>query len=307
MTEREPDDLELQRYLQGDQPLSRRYRESAQQEHSPPELDARLLAAARAATPRRRRSVRRWAVPMGLAASLMIAGPLAWQLRQAEPSQAEVVMMAPSPSVAEMARAAPEMRRVEKQATMKREASVERQAEAAQAQARAAAASPPAFASDSMAGEMVESELESPTGGYDGFGPAQFGGDEESIRMAWGRPLTVSGREPSACRQLFAEPSGTAGISFMLVDDRFARYDVTTAQFKAPGGTQVGDTRAMIEQRYGDRLSASPHKYVEGAETLSVVPEQGEAKLVLEMTPEGIVERWRVGVPPAIDYVEGCS
>ncbi|HOZ04901.1 MAG TPA: hypothetical protein PLS60_05865, partial [Arenimonas sp.] len=26
---------------------------------------------------------------------------------------------------------------------------------------------------------------------FDGFGPAKFGGDEESVRMSWGRPLNA--------------------------------------------------------------------------------------------------------------------
>ena len=48
----------------------------------PPELDARILAAARAPAAAPRRPARRWQVPAALAATLCLAVGLSWQLRQ---------------------------------------------------------------------------------------------------------------------------------------------------------------------------------------------------------------------------------
>lgn len=323
-----PDDRDLEQYLAGKHPLSARYRAAKVADAPPPELDAAILAAARSATPRRRRSVRRWAVPVGLAASLMIAGPLVWQVWQTdEAHDADFAYRASSP-VAVMAERAerapePETRDADVKAEKQAMARAESQAALSQRQAppRALAtapplpappsatfSSPPDIAEDQVAAQ-ADAEIEDPPiHTFTGFGPATFGDDEESVRIAWGRPLTVQGSEPEACRQLFAEPQSAFGISFMLVDGRFARYDVTGPQFKAPGGIRVGDTRATVEQRYDGGVTVAPHKYVEGADVLTVEsPTGGTARLIFEMTPEGIVERWRLGVPPGVDYVEGCS
>lgn len=323
----EPDDRELDQYLAGQHRLSQRYREATQSEQPPPELDDAILGAARAATPAKRRSVRRWAVPFGLAASLMIGGPLVWQVWQTDESHnADFAYRASSP-VAVMAEQAerapaPETRDAEVKAEKQAMARAESQAALSQRQAppRALATAPPlpappsaTFSSPNMAEDQLAAQADTepedpPTRPFIGFGPAMFGDDEESVRIAWGRPLTVQGNEPEACRQLFAEPQSAFGISFMLVNGRFARYDVTGPQFEAPGGIRVGDPRATVEERYDGNLTVTPHKYVDGADVLTVEsPTGGTARLIFEMTPEGIVERWRLGVPPGVDFVEGCQ
>lgn len=146
--------------------------------------------------------------------------------------------------------------------------------------------------------------------GFQGFGPARFGDREEAVRIAWGRPLTVSGAEPDACRQLFPEPRPQHGfaISFMLVDGKFARYDIDSERYTAPGGGQVGSSTDQILEKYEGRVEQTPHKYVDGAQVLIVTPaEGGDARLIFETTAQGQVNRWRIGVPPAVHYVEGCS
>ena len=36
-------------------------------------------------------------------------------------------------------------------------------------------------------------------------------------------------------------------------------------------------------------------------------PGGGNGALVLELDKDGRVDEWRIGVPPQVDYVEGCS
>lgn len=146
--------------------------------------------------------------------------------------------------------------------------------------------------------------------GFHGFGPARFGDDEESVRIAWGRPLTLSGNDGDSCRYLFPEPrpSRGYGIAFMLVDGRFVRYDVDSDRYTAPGGLVAGSQVAQVEKAHGDRIERRPHKYVDGAEYLVVTPaDGGEARLVFETNGEGLIKSWRLGVPPPVHYVEGCS
>lgn len=95
----DPRDTDLQRYLDGDSPLSHRYRQ-ASAESPPPGLDDAILKAARdavTARPRRRRS--RWAVPLALAATTLLGVNLVWMLRD------DAVPQAPPRAVAQKAEA----------------------------------------------------------------------------------------------------------------------------------------------------------------------------------------------------------
>jgi hypothetical protein len=96
-------------------------------------------------------------------------------------------------------------------------------------------------------------------------------------------------------------------FALMIEDGRFVRYDVGTTSELAPGGGRVGMTARHIEQRYPN-VEHRPHKYVEGAEVLRVVDAAGgKGVLVFETDAGGKVTAWRAGVPPQVDYVEGCS
>ncbi len=148
--------------------------------------------------------------------------------------------------------------------------------------------------------------------GLHGFGPARFGDDAESVRIAWGRPL-VFAPEPSLdrpCGYLVPEPtpSDPLRIRFMFDGDRFVRYDVLGEQYEAPGSARIGNTLDALEALYADRHTVSPHKYIEGGHYFEVAAGTGnEALLVFELDAADTVIGWRVGLPPAIHYVEGCS
>lgn len=164
---------------------------------------------------------------------------------------------------------------------------------------------PPADESVTPAG------TEGPTG-FHGFGPARFGDDAESVRIAWGRPMAFD-RElgpGEVCAYLRPEPAqpGSPGIAFMIEDARFVRYDVSTPDYEAPGGGRVGMDKQALESLYHGRFELGPHKYIEGGHTLRVVgPEGSDSALVFELDASGQATEWRVGLPPPVDYVEGCS
>ncbi|PPE75883.1 lectin [Solimonas fluminis] len=170
--------------------------------------------------------------------------------------------------------------------------------------------SPPVDSAPEPAAVAPEPPKQEETVGFRGFGPAHFGDGEAAVRLAWGRPLKAAGSEPGSCLQLFPDPAPARGFgtSFMLVEGRFARFDVDEALFPAPGGGRVGSSAQELQQHYGGRIEEVPHKYVAGAKYYIVrAPEGGEARLIFEVSPEGRVQRWRIGLPPAVDYVEGCS
>ena len=141
---------------------------------------------------------------------------------------------------------------------------------------------------------------------FHGFGPAKFGANEEAVRIAWGRDLTDGGATSDSCRQLFA--ADAYGISFMLEVGKFVRYDVSTDKYSEPGGLKVGDQATKIESVYAGRFSKQPHKYEQNAFYYIVTPNDGSAtRLVFEVGANALISRWRIGLPPAVHYVEGCA
>ena len=188
--------------------------------------------------------------------------------------------------------------------------------------AEPAAAAIPSAASDQPAGDVPPATAPIPTTamasmpapgaiGFGGFGPARFGSNEEQVRMAWGTDLgDARPVEPGGCYQLMPQPRGTSGyrIAFMLEGGQFARIDVDAADIEAPGGGKVGMSAQEIARRYAGRVQEQKHKYVEGARYLRIrAPDAGAGVLLFETDAAGRVTSWRIGVPPQIDYVEGCS
>lgn len=170
---------------------------------------------------------------------------------------------------------------------------------------------PPATAApDALASLRVHTPAEG-TISFDGFGPAAFGGTAEEVRMSWGADLgDAQPSEPGGCHYLIPQPPRGEGyrVAFMIEGDRFVRMDVGTADVTAPGGGRIGMSAAEIHALYGGRVEVRPHKYEEGATYLRVTDAEGGAGvLVFETDAAQRVDAWRVGLPPQVDYVEGCS
>ena len=144
---------------------------------------------------------------------------------------------------------------------------------------------------------------------FAGFGPAAFGADEQAVRMAWGKDLEGAPDAPGNCYVLVPAPRGAPpyGVGFMLEGGKFSRIDVRTDAVAAPGGGTLGMSADDIVRRYPG-TQTMPHKYVEGARTLRVKDAAGgNGALVFETDAKGVVAAWRIGVPPQVDYVEGCG
>ncbi|MFC3714758.1 lectin [Luteimonas soli] len=143
----------------------------------------------------------------------------------------------------------------------------------------------------------------------DGYGDMRFGMTADEARQAWGGELKGAGDEAATCYYLTPKwvdiPSDFA---FMFENGKFVRYDVGTGREIAPGGGKVGMDADEIRGLYAGRVEETPHKYVEGGKYLGVKDiSGGEGKLVFATDGDGKVTSWRVGVPPQVDYVEGCS
>lgn len=140
----------------------------------------------------------------------------------------------------------------------------------------------------------------------DGYGPLRLGMPEAQLRSAWDGALSGAAAEPDACHYLTpSSAQGSPAPAFMVEAGRFVRYDVRGTDPVAPGGGRVGMDVASLRERYAGRIEAQPHKYLPGAQVLRVAGDG--AALVFETDAASKVARWRVGLVPQVDYVEGCG
>jgi len=144
---------------------------------------------------------------------------------------------------------------------------------------------------------------------WDGYGDVRFGMDADQVRQGWrGQLEGAPGAEPGGCyylRPKWAVEDRSFG--FMLEAGKLVRYDSDNPKELAPGGGRVGMPADDITTLYAGHVEVQPHKYEEGAQYLRVTQAGQAAALVFETDASGKVTRWRVGLPPQVDYVEGCS
>ena len=142
-----------------------------------------------------------------------------------------------------------------------------------------------------------------------GYGDMKLGSTVEEARAAWGGELNGAPMEGTTCHYLWPKwITRPADFAFMMEDGRFVRYDVGTDKETAPGGGKVGMSVEELQKLYGGALKASPHKYTQGGQYLSMdAGDVAPTKLVFEADAAGKVTSWRVGLSPQVEYVEGCS
>lgn len=149
---------------------------------------------------------------------------------------------------------------------------------------------------------------------YNGFARAVFGMDAAQVRAVWhgeldGGPGDGPGAESASCFHL--SPAGQPSMghfALMFGDGGFARYSVANDEMAAPGGGRRGMDDDQIAQLYGGaNVERQPHKYSDGEYLRIRDPAGGDAVLIFETDAEGTVTEWRVGLPPHVDYVEGCA
>jgi hypothetical protein len=184
------------------------------------------------------------------------------------------------------------------------ERSPEAAAPAGEAVPDAAAATPAVVAPPPSAVEPI---------GFGGYGVAVFGSDEAMLRSAWTGALrggAGDAAEGASCYYLAADPAPAngRGIAFMFEEGRLVRYDVDTADRIAPGGITVGMKADAVFAAFPGKVQEQPDKYLPGARDLIVAdPAGGAARLIVKTGADAIVTSWRIGVPPQVDYVEGCG
>lgn len=142
--------------------------------------------------------------------------------------------------------------------------------------------------------------------GLDRAGVARAGMAIVALRDALGGALITSD-DMAECKYA-TSPHAPAGMRFMLAGSTMVRIDVDSAGIPTRQGVAVGDREALVRERYGARVTETPHKYTSG-HYLTVMPMAGADtahRLVFE-TDGARVTRYRAGLRPYVEWVEGCG
>lgn len=143
----------------------------------------------------------------------------------------------------------------------------------------------------------------------DGYGDLRLGMSAAQARAAWGGELDGQPGEAGGCyvlRPRWAKGGNDFGLMFEA--DKLVRYDVRNAKETAPGGGKVGMDLAQLRALYAGRVEEQPHKYIEGGKVLRIAGATAQSGvLAFEIDAAGKASAWRVGLPPQVDYVEGCG
>ena len=96
-------------------------------------------------------------------------------------------------------------------------------------------------------------------------------------------------------------------VLFMVEQGRLVRIDVTGGNTATAEGAKVGDDASRIMQLY-PQARRTPHKYTDGfyLTVLPGAPRDTLHRYVFE-TDGQRVTRYRAGIFPPVEYVEGCG
>lgn len=144
---------------------------------------------------------------------------------------------------------------------------------------------------------------------WSGYGKLRWGMTPEDMQAAWqpgklSRPAGIG--TDDTCHYLIPD-TAAQDVRLMVEEGRFVRVEFLTPATTAPGGGKVGWTAAQVRAAYPAGLEELMHKYEEGALYLRIRDGEGEGVLLFETDANGVVTRWRMGVAPQVDYVEGCA
>jgi hypothetical protein len=137
-----------------------------------------------------------------------------------------------------------------------------------------------------------------------GVGEISFGVAVADVQEELGVPIDTS--LVASCG--FLRPDrAPEGLTLMAERGRIVRADVTTGTASTAEGAAIGDSEARILELYPS-LRRLPHKYTTGSYLIVVpnVPADTLFRYVFE-TDGSRVTRFRAGLLPAVEYVEGCG
>ncbi len=158
-----------------------------------------------------------------------------------------------------------------------------------------------ALASDAVANQQDRVSV-------DGFKGVRIGMTVADASKAYGSSLTPVAPVPEDARFCYyIFPGGAIGpASFMVVDERVVRIDVTGRGFLTAAGIGVGSLESEVHEAYAGRVTVSVHPYLEPQEHYLMVEPQHGFAMIFE-TDGTKVTSYRAGKIAQVRWIEGCS
>lgn len=108
--------------------------------------------------------------------------------------------------------------------------------------------------------------------------------------------------DPGACH-VFTTSDGPTSVAFLAVEEKLGSVSIAIPGPLTAEGVGVDTTEADLKAKYPG-AKVGPNKYEPAVTDYEV--DQAPGKLVFEVEA-GSVRRFKAGVQPSIDYVEGCG
>ncbi|WOF74770.1 hypothetical protein QMT40_002429 [Parvibaculaceae bacterium PLY_AMNH_Bact1] len=143
-----------------------------------------------------------------------------------------------------------------------------------------------------------------------GYGPFAIGKPVDLTDPEIAASISDSDQINPECHYVrIAQPGGE--LYLMLVAGDLARIDVSsmgpegvTTGPSLPNGVGLGSPVGDITAAWGDKVATEPNKYGVGTDYIVTLT---DTKGIVFETDEGKVTAYRVGRPPEVHWVEGCS
>lgn len=141
-----------------------------------------------------------------------------------------------------------------------------------------------------------------------GYGPLRAGMTYDAANAALNGALKpAAGANLAECDYVKWE-GGPQGLLVMVDEGKIGRVDVIDSTVASAAGARVGDTEEKIQSLYPGRVTVSPHKYTDGHYlTVRAANAADSMNILVFETEHGKVTRFRGGIRPWVEYVEGCS
>ena len=148
-----------------------------------------------------------------------------------------------------------------------------------------------------------------------GYGPLRIGMTRAEVENALGadsNPGAVGGPEPASC-DVFHPARAPEGLIVMVEEGRLSRITLMPGStVKTADGLGLGSTGAQVKAAHADAV-VEPHKYVEGAEYITVWTggrstngdDPASRGIRFETDAAGVVTTIHAG-GPSIQLVESC-
>jgi hypothetical protein len=139
----------------------------------------------------------------------------------------------------------------------------------------------------------------------EGYGPVRIGMTEAEALRALGPGAGGASGASDDCHHLSTGPQ-PANLLYMVERGKVTRVTIhRDSTVKTDRGIGVGDTAQQVQAAYPG-LVVEPHKYVEGAQSLTAWTVPDSRGVRFETDAKGVVTDVHAG-DATIQYVEGCS